>query len=252
MVGGPAAADAVARARRLPTLRVGLHLVLVEGWPTLPPKWLPDLVDRSGRFRTDMVRLGFDLFSRPRCRAQMAAEIEAQFAVFAATGLELDHVNAHKHFHLHPSVAQAIVAVGGQYGLRGLRVPREPAAVLAGIEKEARASRIGVATPWSALLARRARRNGAWSPDAVFGLAWSGAMTQSRLAGILKNLPDGSTEIYTHPATADDFDGHARGYRYVVELAALTSPATIAAARRPDVTLGGYRDFDPGAPSRRS
>jgi len=34
MVGGPAAADAVARARRLPDLRVGLHLVLVDGHPT--------------------------------------------------------------------------------------------------------------------------------------------------------------------------------------------------------------------------
>ena len=31
MVSAPAAADAVARARRMPTLRVGLHLVLVEG-----------------------------------------------------------------------------------------------------------------------------------------------------------------------------------------------------------------------------
>jgi len=31
-------------------------------------------------------------------RAQLAAETEAQFAAFAATGLVLDHINAHKHF----------------------------------------------------------------------------------------------------------------------------------------------------------
>jgi predicted glycoside hydrolase/deacetylase ChbG (UPF0249 family) len=31
MVGAPAAADAVRRARKLPHLRVGLHLVLADG-----------------------------------------------------------------------------------------------------------------------------------------------------------------------------------------------------------------------------
>ena len=36
MVSGPAAADAIARARRMPSLRVGLHVVLVEGRPVLP------------------------------------------------------------------------------------------------------------------------------------------------------------------------------------------------------------------------
>ena len=36
MVAAPAAADAVARARRMPALRVGLHVVLVEGRPVLP------------------------------------------------------------------------------------------------------------------------------------------------------------------------------------------------------------------------
>lgn len=32
MVSAPAAADAVARAHRLPGRRVGLHLVLADGW----------------------------------------------------------------------------------------------------------------------------------------------------------------------------------------------------------------------------
>ncbi|HWI86985.1 MAG TPA: ChbG/HpnK family deacetylase, partial [Sphingomonas sp.] len=37
MVSGAAAADAVTRARRLPKLGVGLHVVLVDGRPILPP-----------------------------------------------------------------------------------------------------------------------------------------------------------------------------------------------------------------------
>ncbi len=97
--------------------------------------------------------------------------------------------------------------------------------------------------PWVARLGRRARHAGLQVPDAVFGLAWSGAMTPSRLTGLLGHLPEGCTEIYTHPATSDAFDGHAPDYRYADELAALTAPSAIAAARRPGVLLGGYSDF---------
>ena len=85
MVTGPAAADAIARARRLPSLRVGLHLVLVDGDPALPPARVPDLVNASGRFRCDLAAVGCAIFLRPRVREQVAAEIAAQFEAFTAT-----------------------------------------------------------------------------------------------------------------------------------------------------------------------
>jgi hopanoid biosynthesis associated protein HpnK len=246
MVSGAAAADAVERARRLPTLRVGLHVVLVEGLPTLPPERLPDLVDRDGRFRTDMAAMGLELIVRPAVRRQLAAEVEAQFAAFAATGLPLDHVNAHRHFHLHPTIARAIIAAGRRHGLRALRVPVERRATLRQAEPQSRGParfESWIVAPWARLLARAARRAGLRTPDSVFGLDWSGAMTAARLTGLIEHLPAGQTEIYLHPATRDDFTGHAPGYRYADELAALISPSAIAAARRPDIRLGGFSDF---------
>lgn len=246
MVAGAAASDAVVRARRLPTLRVGLHVVLVEAAPMLPPEKLPDLVDGSGRFRTDMARLGFDIFARRAARRQLADEVEAQFAAYAATGLPLDHVDAHKHFHLHPTIAGTIIAVGRRYGMKALRVPLEPRAVIAQVERVPVGLSLGlswVTGPYAALLGRAARRAGLKTPDAVFGLAWSGAMTAPRVEGLLRRLPEGLTEIYTHPGTDGGFPGHAPGYRYADELAALTSPGAIAAARRGDIALGGYSDF---------
>jgi predicted glycoside hydrolase/deacetylase ChbG (UPF0249 family) len=41
MVAGEGAADAVERAKRLPNLGVGLHVVLVDGQPMLPPEQIP-------------------------------------------------------------------------------------------------------------------------------------------------------------------------------------------------------------------
>ena len=104
MMGEAHVAEAVAVARRNPRLRVGLHLVLTEGRAVLPPTRIPDLVDAQGRFPDDaMARDGVRFFFLPRVRRQLAAEIRAQFEAFKATGLQLDHVNAHRHFHLHPT-----------------------------------------------------------------------------------------------------------------------------------------------------
>ncbi len=242
MVSAPAAADAVARARALPRLRIGLHVVLVEGRPTLPARAIPDLVDASGNFRTGMARAAANMFFLPRVRRQLEAEIDAQFDAFRATGLPLDHVNTHKHFHLHPTVASTILRVGKRYGLRAMRVPLEPQAILRRAEPLAELPSAHVTAPWARLARARLRAAGMRVPDAVFGLAWSGAMTPARLLGLIENLPDGLSEIYLHPATGP-YSGSAPGYRYADELAALTAPRVVAAYRNAAIAKGGFADF---------
>ena len=243
MVSAPAAADALARARRMPSLRVGLHLVLVEAWPTLPADALPDLTDADGLMRRDMERLGLDLAVKPAARRQLVAEITAQFDAFRATGLPLDHVNAHKHFHIHPLIAGAVLAIGPRYGMRAIRVPREPRSVLKLAEPGTSPRAAFDTAPWAALLAVRARRMSLTIPDRTFGLAWSGAMTPARVAALLAHLPDGLTELYTHPATAGGFAGEAPGYAYAAERDALIAPESRAILARGQIIRGGFSDF---------
>jgi len=131
MMGGPAVEDAVRRARRLPRLRVGLHLVVIEGPAVLPRRRIPDLVDDAGWFPSDQLALGVRYFFRLGIRRQLAAEIRAQFGAFAATGLALDHADAHKHMHLHPTVGAMMLAIGREFRLRAVRVPLEPTGVMA-------------------------------------------------------------------------------------------------------------------------
>lgn len=243
MVGSPAAAEAVEMARATPTLRVGLHLVLIEAEPVLPAERIPALVGPDGRFRTDMASYGPALFFSPGMRRQLADEIKAQFAAFAATGLTLDHVNAHKHFHMHPAIAAEIVRLGRRYGAHAVRTPVEPQHVLERIEPVSRGFEARIAAPFARRLDRRMRAAGFTTPTQVFGLAWTGAMTTSRIAGLLAHLPDGLTEIYTHPATSGGFAGAAPGYRYADELAALTSHEARAALAASGARTGGFADF---------
>jgi chitin disaccharide deacetylase len=244
MIGAPAAADAIGRARRMPHLRVGLHLVLVEGRPVLPPAAVAHLVDAQGRLRCDLVRLGAVIAGSRAARRQLAAEISAQFAAFCDTGLPLDHCNAHKHFHLHPVVAGLLCEIGPRFGLHAVRLPREPARVLRRVEPHTRRAPGMLLGPWLFALRRRLRTRGLLAPDRVLGLRWSGQMTRVRLAGLIQALPDGLTEIYLHPASGP-FAAAAPGYRYRDELEALMAPEVVAACRDPAVRLGGFADFLP-------
>ncbi len=203
MVAGPAAADAVSRAKRLPQLKVGLHLVLVEGDSVLGHSSLPSITEADGRFGSNQLALGFRYFLSRHARQELTAEIRAQFDAFRATGLPLHHADCHKHMHLHPTVSRLMIDIGKDYGLRRIRIPAEPPSVLATCgTRPALSSR--ALYLWSRILRSQARRAGLLTPDFVFGIAWSGHMTESKILQLLKNLPTGCSEIYFHPATHSD------------------------------------------------
>jgi hopanoid biosynthesis associated protein HpnK len=244
MVGGPAAADAVARARRLPDLRVGLHLVLVDGRPVLPGRQVPGLVRRNSEFDPNMARAAIRFFFLPRIRRELATEIRAQFEAFRGTGLRLDHVNAHKHLHLHPTVTRLIIEIGRDYGMRAVRVPSEPVHTLRRAFPRERYS-TPLYQPWIERLRRRLRHAGLVVNDNIFGLAWSGAMTEERLLRLLPHLPDGVNEIYLHPATecTPALLGAMPGYRKQEEFEALLSPSIRSRIAELGIRLVSYTDF---------
>lgn len=243
MMAAPATADAVRRARALPQLRVGLHLVLADGTAVLPPSELPDLVDREGRFGARMFSAGMRFFLLPHVRQQLAAEIRAQFQAFFHTGLFLDHVNAHKHFHLHPTLLDMILSIGRDFGLRSMRVPHEP------LWFAARGGAAGVASaallqPWTSRMRRRLHKAGIACNDQLFGIGSTGGMDEATLLTILQRLPSGVSEIYLHPAVPGHgaISGATATYRHADELAALLSARVRAAVSRPGICRGGYGD----------
>jgi chitin disaccharide deacetylase len=246
MVGAPAVTDAVERARRLPSLGVGLHLTLVGGYPVLPARQIPDLVGADGRFSRHIVRFGIALFFLRNIQRQIEAEIEAQFHRFRATGLPLDHVNGHQHFHMHPVVTRAIARIAPAFGSPPVRIPLEP-----------------FLHSWRAAADRPLRRLVSWlfyaaqthgmrrqlgaaglpMNDHVFGVYDSGAMVERRLLQFLAHLPDGITEFYCHPATRrwDGPDNLPAYYRPEDELAALISAEVSARLEAASVQPVSFR-----------
>jgi chitin disaccharide deacetylase len=252
MVTGAAAADAVERARRLPRLGVGLHLVLIDGRPALPPEQIPDLVGADGRFPSDPYRMGVRIFLSRRARSQAAAEIRAQLTAFRQTGLGLDHVDGHHHFHLHPTVQAILVRLAPEFGISAIRVPHEPVLArphraagermrvwLAGLPLRGRTS----------AMKRRLSRAGIRFSDAILGLADSGRLDPARMRQLLAALPEGITELYVHPATRrwGAVDALPDTYRPEAELAALVDPEIRAAVDRCGAVLATFGDLSGSA-----
>lgn len=221
MVAGPAAADAIRRARALPALGVGLHLVVVEGDSALPG---------SAPFGSDQLRLGLDYFFSRSGRRRLAAEVDAQYRAFASTGLRLDHANAHKHMHVHPTVARCLIESGLPFGLGAVRIPAEPPALMraCGVPQGPAALAL---YRWTGVLRRMARRARLVTNDWVLGLAWSGHMTADRLLRAAPMRPAGLGEIYFHPATTQNalLRRLMPEYDPAGEMAALLDPAVRAA-----------------------
>jgi hopanoid biosynthesis associated protein HpnK len=229
MVAEPAASDAVARAQALPSLRVGLHVVVVDGRPMLPPEQIPDLVDARGMLTNRLALAGVRYFFHPGIRKQLEAEIRAQFAAFAATGLAFDHVNAQCHMHLHPTVFGIIVRVAREYGRPPMRIPWEPFSPSWRATRDRRGLRFANAyllAPWLGLMKARLRAARIPHNDRVLGLSDVGHMTPQRVLALLGGLQPGVTEIFFHAATGR-WAGMSEAlttYQLEDELAALTDP----------------------------
>lgn len=248
MVTGSAAADAVERARRLPRLGVGLHLVLVDGRPALPPERIPDLVGADGRFSSDPIRLGARIFFSRRARSQAADEVRAQLTAFRGTGLRLDHVDGHHHFHLHPTVQAILVQLAREFGIPAIRVPHEPAVVRRqdGVGKRMRDWLAAFPMSHRApAMKRRLAHAGILFNDAILGLADSGRLDPTRTRELLAALPDGITELYFHPATRrwGDIDPLPESYRPEAELAALVDPSVRAVVEASGAVLATFGDL---------
>lgn len=90
MVGAHKADEAIALAKQHPTLKVGLHLTLIDGYSVLPQKNIPDLVDASQKFSNNILLSGIRYFFSNKIKKQLFLECEAQIEKFLSSGLKMD------------------------------------------------------------------------------------------------------------------------------------------------------------------
>jgi chitin disaccharide deacetylase len=236
MVNGAACAEAVAFARQNPRLGVGLHLSLAFGTSALPHSEIPDLVDADGNFSNDPIATGFKYFAQRGCHLQLEKEVAAQFERFRQTGLPLDHVNGHLHFHLHPTILKIIARHAREWNVRYFRLTRDPFFLNARLARGRWFYRLSHAIIFSALSRRAVKGFAGWnvrSPAHVFGLLQHGLVDEDFILRLLPELPAGDSELYSHPSL-DEFKH---------EFDAFVSPDVRATIERCGIKLIRYADL---------
>ena len=130
MANADAFDDAIRLAKQTPTLGVGCHVVLVDGTPTLPPDDIPDLIDpNTGRFYQSLATfVGRALRNRIR-PGQIEAEAFAQIRKIQAVGINLTHLDTHKHTHIFPAVLIPILRAAQAASIVAIRNPFEPPSI---------------------------------------------------------------------------------------------------------------------------
>jgi hopanoid biosynthesis associated protein HpnK len=247
MVTGAAAAEAVALARQHPRLAVGLHLVLVQGRPAAAPAGVPRLVTDAGKFGEQPVAAGLRyawVYASQAGRAQLRREVEAQLSAFAATGLRLAHLDGHLNMHLHPMVLAILIELAPRYGIRALRLSREPLGTALLQDRRHLGRKVAEGLVFRLLAAHaapRLRAAGIVTADRVYGMHQTGRVDERYLLEVIEALPPGVSEVYCHPAEGRPAEAHHQaGYDHAGELAALTSPRVRAAVQAAGVELVSY------------
>lgn len=252
LVAGDAASDAIARARRMPRLGVGLHLALYGAPAAAAADLAPDLRsvpggDLGGR----PILTGAGIALSERLRGQVQVEVAAQFSGFAKAGLPLDHLDGHWHCHQHPWILRAALREGAHYGLRAVRTPFEApwrAWRAAGGRRLARRVADAAAHwPLAVVMRRALRRAGMATNDAFFGKHDGGEIDLAWLTRMVGRLPRGVSEIGLHPASRPWSGPHAppAHWRTRAELEALLSPEFRDACRTSGATLVRFSDVAP-------
>jgi hopanoid biosynthesis associated protein HpnK len=241
MVGEPAAAAAGRAARERPGLAVGLHLTTVCGHAVLPPSVVPRLVDASGRLSDRPVLAGLRYAFDRESQEQLKRELRAQFERFRELGLPMSHVDGHLHMHMHPFIFDQMTELAEEFGCRRIRIPHDHWWEYRREESLHALAQASLAAIF-ALLARRARRRLAgrgfvWT-DSLNGFFRTDRMDEQALLSLLRRLPPGDHEVYSHP------DAGGRGQAGEKELAALLSPAVRQLLEERGIERITYRDLE--------
>jgi hopanoid biosynthesis associated protein HpnK len=260
MANGGAFDDAVTAARSAPSLSVGCHVVLVDGTPVSPPAILDTLVAiRSAEpekfysslsaFAARATLGGFD-------RDQLVTEITAQIRKIQSSGIQVTHLDTHKHAHVFPEILVALLRAARICGVRAIRNPFVPVKAMPAKQYKGkrhlwkRYGQTRMLQTFSRHFRDRVKRAGVLAPDGVVGVIETGTLESSGYSSLLRqtlaSLPEGTWEWVCHPGYSDA-ELRGAGTRLLdsrdEERGLLTSPELRQFLEEQKITLIGYREF---------
>lgn len=202
MAGGYAFEHAIELARQYPKLGIGVHLTLVGTSPVAKGD-IHTLLTREG-----LLLPNYGQFIKQYVCGQISSdhieyELRCQMQKVVGTGIAITHIDSHQHLHALPGMAKVIGKIAREFNVHRIRIPAEPVGFLGTEPVSAGRFLARAALTGCSLLARwNYERQGFCYPQYFFGMLAGGAMSQSALLHIIKQLPEGTSEIMVHPGSS--------------------------------------------------
>jgi hopanoid biosynthesis associated protein HpnK len=212
LANGAAFASGVELARSTPGLGVGVHLNLSDGAPVAEPESVSSLVNDAGEFQGGPEALLLRIAKRGVTLREVEQEWDAQIEKVKSAGIEPTHLDGHKHVHMLPGFFEIALRLAKRHGIGAIRVAHEASSLRAALSTGDEGNttvvlKQGVQARGLKLLARDAReqaeRMGISTADHFCGIAQTGEMTKDGVAQLLRSLPEGTTELMSHPGYVD-------------------------------------------------
>jgi predicted glycoside hydrolase/deacetylase ChbG (UPF0249 family) len=189
------------------TLGIGCHVVLVDGKPLLPASEIPTLVDprNPDAFRPTLGRFVADLVRGRIREAEIEAEALAQIRRLRDAGVEVTHLDTHKHTHMFARVLRPLLRAAMQAGVAAIRNPFEPSWSVrathgAGLVRRLQVNLLSLQRNTFCKLTRQA---GLATTGGALGVLATGTLDAPVLRRILGAMPDGTWELVCHPGYCD-------------------------------------------------
>jgi chitin disaccharide deacetylase len=212
LANGAAFASGVELARTTPGLGVGVHLNLSDGAPVAGRELVTTLLNERGELDGKPESLLLRLARRSVLLEEVEREWDAQIKKVRDCGIELTHLDGHKHVQMLPGLFEIALRLAKRHGIAAVRVSHEEsslrAALSAGAKQRATVvMKQGVQARGLKLLAPDAReqaeRAGIATADYFCGIAQTGELTREGVLRLVEILPEGTTELMCHPGYVD-------------------------------------------------
>ncbi len=198
-------ADAVAVAKRLPRLGVGVHLNLFKSKPVSDDSRVQPLLDSDGSFRYSLRTLAFLSMFSHGIRKAIKIEMAAQIQRFIDSGLHPTHLDSHKHIHFFPAVYPIVCSLARLFKISAVRCCREPAALsnvpwpMSTPEGKQGAKQLRKMAGFNRLYDSELFKTGM-----TYGLTHIGRIDTNFFKAVSLYTTAQIAELMTHPATSDD------------------------------------------------
>ena len=212
LANGAAFASGVELARSTPGLGVGVHLNLSDGAPVANRELVTTLLNERGELAGKPESLLLRLARRSVLLEEVEREWEAQIQKVRDSGIELTHLDGHKHVQMLPGLFEIALRLAKRHGIAAVRVSHEESSLRAALSTGAKQKgtvvmKQGVQARGLKLLAPDAReqaeRAGIATADYFCGIAQTGELTREGILRLMELLPEGTTELMCHPGYVD-------------------------------------------------